>query len=611
MKLKKLFSALLPIAVAFVSVAVSCENLDEGSDSVAGNATITGIVKDTEGNAISGVAVTTNKSDVTATTGADGAYTLSDIPAVTQMIKFEKTGYGTAAVTVPESRLAGGSAQVDAIMEFAQAVISGKVLDAMSDNAPVEGATVTLNGTKTATTDAEGKYKFEGLTIQDYVLVISKSGIGQATVNLTKDMFSDEGVIEVEDIALSLELLPGLSLTQLKKCQPWYGNEFRGGKGNGGGEVDWSTVFMSAAFTPWPSSKVENQNEGYTLQIRNDEADRTNPGNLETFDTYFYGRKLITADNCVMTIYCRTHQSPAFWAVMVVDLYAAEPEAVRLGDIHEYSSGDNKEFEYDLSDYIGKEVVIAIGHYRHDTGDYWRQFVIRKVSFAKEKCLGDRFLPGTEVAGLEGWHMTQEMVRSTMPQELNSFSGIPATGNMETPLEPQGWYGYRRWNGTNHLLANWNLMFVSKDMEPTATEGFVIKTKDDKDADYNVPESYIYAKFNIEAGHNTIDFKCRNFDANKATTFRFTVIDEDCNVSALDPVSNTAANASAVENGNGCWQFIHENGGPGAPDDYAKFTYDLSAYNGKSVVVAIGVHKGVVENQDGEQKLCVYGVDIR
>lgn len=546
---------------------------------------------------------------MTATTGADGTYVLVDVPAVTQMVVFEKDGYGKAAVTVPESRLAGGAAVVNAVLEFAEAVIQGKVFDAMANNAPVEGATVTLNGAKETKTDATGAYKFEGLTLQDYTLVISKQGIGTATINLTKDMFGDDAVINVDDVSLSLEILRGLSLTQLKNCQPWYGNEFRGGKGNGGGVVDWSTVFMSAAFTPY--GDVENQKEGFTLRIMNDEESRKNPADMEVFDTYFYGRKLITEDNCHMTIYCRTHQSPAYWAVQVVDLTASEPAAVKIGDIHEYSSGDNKEFEYDLSDYVGKEIVIAIGHYRHDTGDYWRQFVIRKVSFAKEKCLGDNYLPGAEVAGLEGWHMTQEMVRSTMPQELKTFSGLPSTGNAELNLDPQGGNGYRRWNGSNHILANWNLMFVSKDMEPAVNEGFVIKTTHGVPANYNTPESYFYGKFAVEAGKNTMDLICRNFDGSKPTTFKVTAITEDGEVVHLSPIENTASNASAVENGNGCWQFIHEDGGPGVPQDYATFTYDLSEFNGKKVVIAVGIYKGVTENQDGEQKLCVYGVNLR
>ena len=178
-------------------------------------------------------------------------------------------------------------------------------------------------------------------------------------------------------------------------------------------------------------------------------------------------------------------------------------------------------------------------------------------------------------------------------------------------LEPQGGLGYRRWNGSNHILANWNLMFVSKDMEPAVSEGFVIKTTHGAKANYDLPESYFYAKFDIEAGANTMDLICRNFDANKMTTFKVVAITEDSVAAPVEPSANTAANASAVENGSGCWQFIHENGGPGAPENYAKFTYDLSAYNGKSVVICIGVYKGVTENQDGEQKLCVYGVEIR
>lgn len=609
MELKRFFKALLPIAAVMgMMAAVSCEDQIEGSDADAGTAVISGTVTDTEGLPVSGVTVSTNKSDVTATTASDGTYSLADVPAVTQMVVFEKAGYGTAAVTVPASRLSGGSATVNAILEFAQAVIQGKVFDAMANNAPVEGATVTLNGTKTATTDASGAYKFEGLTIQDYTLVISKKGIGEATINLTKDMFGTDAVINVEDVALSLEILRGLSLTQLKNCQPWYGNEFRGGKGNGGGVVDWSTVFMSAAFSCY--GDIEYQNEGFTARIVNDDNGKKNPADPDMFDSYFYGRKLITEDNCLMTVYCRTHQPDVHFGVQVVDLSAEEPAAVKVGDTQIHKSGDNMEFEFDLSPYIGKEVVIALGQYRMATGDYWHQFVVRKVSFAKEKCLGDSYLPGTEISGLEGWHLTQEMVRSTMPQELKTFSGLPTTGN-DLNLEPQGGLGYRRWNGSNHILANWNLMFVSKDMEPAAGEGFVIKTTHQVPANYDLPESYFYGKFAVEAGKNTMDLKVRNFDASKATTFKVTVITEDCTVAHLAPVSNTAANASAVENGNGCWQFIHENGGPGAPDDYAKFTYDLSAYDGQNVVIAVGVYKGVTENQDGEQKLCVYGVDLR
>ena len=600
----------MSLALAFgMTALVSCEQEQPNGEGPVGTADITGTVTDTDGAPVSGVSVSTSASeDITAVTSSDGTYKLADVPQTTQMVKFEKEGYGTAAVTIPASKFVDGTAKANVIMEFAQAVIRGKVLDAMNNNAPVEGATVTLNGAKTTTTAADGTYVFEGLTLQNYTLVISKSGVGQATVNLTKDMFNAEGVIVVEDVALSLEILRGLSLTDLKNCQPWYGNEFRGGKGNGGGVVDWSTVFMSAAFSCY--GDIEYQNEGFTARIVNNDEGKKNPADPDMFDSYFYGRKLITEDNYLMTVYCRTHQAPVIFGVQVVDLSASEPVAKKVGENQTHPSGDNTEYVFDLSEYVGKEVVIAIGQYRMATGDYWHQFVIRKVSFAKEKNLGDGYLPGTEVAGLEGWHMTEEMVRSTMSQELKSFSGLPTTGS-DMNLEPRGGLGYRRWNGSNHILANWNLMFVSKDMEPAVSEGFVIKTTHGAKANYDLPESYFYAKFDIEAGANTMDLICRNFDANKMTTFKVVAITEDSVAAPVEPSANTAANASAVENGSGCWQFIHENGGPGAPENYAKFTYDLSAYNGKSVVICIGVYKGVTENQDGEQKLCVYGVEIR
>jgi hypothetical protein len=36
--------------------------------------------------------------------------------------------------------------------------------------------------------------------------------------------------------------------------------------------------------------------------------------------------------------------------------------------------------------------------------------------------------------------------------------------------------------------------------------------------------------------------------------------------------------------------------------------YDLSAYKGQDVVIALGVYKGATK--DGEQKLCIYGIEM-
>ena len=74
---------------------------------------------------------------------------------------------------------------------------------------------------------------------------------------------------------------------------------------------------------------------------------------------------------------------------------------------------------------------------------------------------------------------------------------------------------------------------------------------------------------------------------------------------ALTPVSNSAKSAKATTNG--CWEFVHEQGN-GTPTDYAEFVYDLSKFKGQDIVIALGVYKG--ETRDGEQKLCIYSVDM-
>src|SRR5690606_37395381 len=151
----------------------------------------------------------------------------------------------------------------------------------------------------------------------------------------------------------------------------------------------------------------------------------------------------------IMSVRLRTHNadeaSPAYFGVQVVDLSAAEPAAVKIGENETYGSGDYADFEFDLSNYIGKEVVIAIGIYRQATGDYWKQLVLRAIRFADKKVENLDWLPGTEV--VEGWKLTQEMVRSTMPHTKTSFSDIsPVGGNRDNYFD-----GYRSWREVDHV----------------------------------------------------------------------------------------------------------------------------------------------------------------
>lgn len=398
------------------------------------------------------------------------------------------------------------------------------------------------------------------------------------------------------------DVLPNLTAEDLANADKWYYNEYRGGRNSDAyPHWDWSTDYMCALNF---QGAWDEQNEGTTLQIRNSGDEQNNPADLDHFDSFVYGSKKITADNNILSLRIRTHNadeaSPAYFGVQVVDLSDATPTAVKIGDTKTYGSSDYTDFDFDLSAYIGKEIIIAIGIYRAETGDYWKQFVLRAIRFANTKVEGTNWLPGTEV--ITDWHLTQEMVRSTMPQTKSSFTGIsPVSGNRDNYKD-----AYRSWRTVNHVANEWTYVPLNKDPEVFPSEGYLIKTRGNTAINTLVPESYIYAKFAITSNNNQLILKARTFGSNY-TFFKLTVIEEDGTVSFIAPTSNTAQEASAADDG--CWKFKNDAGGTSDPDSYASFVYNLSQFNGSNVVLAFSVHKGESTNTD-ENKLAFYSIDM-
>lgn len=614
MKQKKLLRVLLT-AVMFAGMAAmagSCSDDKTQSSGPVERGPVTGVVLDDLGAPLAGVAVTVSDVELTtitgvsgtATTDAEGKYSIGNVPVTTHIVSFTKKDYQSVDITITAGNFnAEKTAQVDARMVYAAAKITGTVTDAKNNSAPLPGVTVSISDTQKATTDADGKFLFENLVLESYTVTFTLKDYTTVTRKITTDDFAD-GILATLDVEMGgKELLPGMTATDLKKTDIWYYNEYRGGKGNGGGKVDWSVVYMSTLnfWGAW-----ENQNEGCTLQIRNSGDEQKNPASTDVFDSFVYGRKVITDDNKIMTLMVRTHNAsddaPAYFGVQVIDLTADEPENRKLSDLT-HASGDYKDYDFDLSEYIGKEVVIAIGIYRQQTGDYWKQVVLRHISFAADKNSGDDYLPGTEVPRLEGWHMTQGMVRSTLPNPNRTFTGITPSG-MDVSKDNRN--GYNAWREIGHIGAEWAFMYVNKDVEPTPGEGFIIKTRGDAPQSTTLPESYFYAKFAIAEGCNHLTFRTRTFEKDNPTYFKMTAIDEDGNVTFLQPVSHKADMAEAAADG--CWKFKNNKGGTGNPDDYATFEYDLSQFNGRNVMLAIGVFKG--DAVGGEQKLCFYSLDF-
>lgn len=602
MTIKTFFKTCLVTAVlgSFVLAGTSCQK-DE-TPAGEGNGTITGTVTNADGDPIDGVSVSASNSESTATTGADGTYTLSNVPVATLSVTFEKEGYQTNSITVPASRFSNGTATVNATLTVAGAKITGTVLDGANENAPLEGATVTLNNGTSATTGSDGTFTIENLTVRDYTLSVSAEGYIESTAAVAETDFDNEETTATVSVTLyKTVLLPGLTLADLQNADIWYYNEYKGGRnGDNYPMFDWSSDYM--ATLDFRGAWAE-QNEGTAIQIQNNEEQQSNPADHNNFDSFVFGRKMITDDNKIMSLKIRNFKEneqsvDTEYGVTVIDMTAAEPSAVKLGENKTINSESYVDVEFDLSEYIGKEIVIAIGTYRAETGNYFRQLCIRRIAFASTAVKEWDWLPGTEVSGLDGWHMTEEMVRSTMANsKYTTFTGVSKVSGSRDEYAT----AYQSWRGLGHIAAEWSLVPVNKDAEPFPTEGFVIKTRGNVTPNLDTPESYFYIKYPVEAGKNKMTLKARSFSEANSTWFRLTVIDEDMTVTHILPASHKADSYS--EEDENFVKFNHRNGTADAPDGYATFTYDLSAFDGKEVILALGVYVG--EQNGDENKLCI------
>ena len=324
--------------------------------------------------------------------------------------------------------------------------------------------------------------------------------------------------------------------------------------------------------------------------------------------------KLITEDNNIMTVRARTfadRDGATVWNVSVVDMSAAEPTAVKLGEDITSENTDYEDYHFDLSAYNGKEIVIAVGVYCAEA-EKEKHFAIKRINFTKEEMTGWEWIRGTDVPGLEGWHMTQEMVRSTMVNEKTQFSGVTTVSSDDRTA------AFQSWRENDHIGATWGFTVITKDTEIFAGQGAIIKTRGGSDYTVNtqVPESYFYSKFNISDANDQITFRLRTFGSN-FTFFKLTAISvDDMSVTHLTPSVkevHTAQSDGAVQGReeagpDGCWKFINDVGETSDPDSYATFSYDLSEFNGKDIVLCIGVFKGE-ENSD-ENKICFYSVEL-
>ncbi|MCS6938877.1 MAG: carboxypeptidase-like regulatory domain-containing protein, partial [Roseiflexus sp.] len=151
----------------------------------ANRCTISGRVTDGAGRGVAGATV--RAGERSATTDADGFYTLSGLPSGTYTLTATLSGYQIT----PVSRTVTVTGDVSG-QDFSATPLTYRISGRVSDSAGrgVAGATVRA-GERSATTDAEGFYMLTDLPAGVYTLTISKSGCiiapAQRTVTLPPD----------------------------------------------------------------------------------------------------------------------------------------------------------------------------------------------------------------------------------------------------------------------------------------------------------------------------------------------------------------------------------------------------------------------------------------
>lgn len=605
--------SILLTAVLLVLTAACVRESSRGywDDSSSGTATVTGVITDTFGQLLEDVDIyfhgTNMQREVRYVTFSDwdGTFRMENLPSNARYVTFSLPGYATVAYTIDTRRFGKGEEIVlNPVLEFSNARIRGRVLSAV-DGSPLAGIRVDC-GVEASTTDADGNFEISSLTLKDYTVTytISDGSIYQKDVAL--EDFVDS-VVELPTVRLGGdEILPGMKWQQLADAPLWLANNYRGSTGFSGIN-HWSVGYMSA-FPFYGDYRYEA--EGCALVNITEQYENPDP---DQFICYTYGRKFIDEGNKIFSVNLRTHYAtsaePAHFGVKVLNLTDGATSMEDAGR-NTYAGSDYSSFSFDLSKYVGKEVIIAFGIYW--TANMYHQ-VSRRFCFASAPVKGDDALPGTPIPGAEWRGFTRENLTSMMANPGTVFSGnnfglnnTDGDHGARRVHNPGGEQGFSLWAGTNQMMMSWALQYINKEVEPVNEQGYTLKTRSGADSDYYTPESYIYSRFHITDANDRLHLYIRTFSSANPTVFKVTAVPlATCKAAALTPVSNTAD--TAVSANSGCWSFIHEKGN-GNPAEYAEFVYDLSEYSGQDIVLAVGIHKG--SSRSGEQKLCFCKIEM-
>ncbi|MBI3090154.1 MAG: carboxypeptidase regulatory-like domain-containing protein [Candidatus Tectomicrobia bacterium] len=151
------------------------------------------------GDPIANATVTTDPATQSATTAADGTFTLSNVPAATYTVQASAEGFVTARladITVASQQ----TAQANLTLDRATGTISGRVV-ASDDATAVQGAAVSLDVAGfSATTSAAGSYTIERVPVGSYTVSVTAGNFQAAMQTQVAVM---EGATTTVDFSLT------------------------------------------------------------------------------------------------------------------------------------------------------------------------------------------------------------------------------------------------------------------------------------------------------------------------------------------------------------------------------------------------------------------------
>lgn len=363
------------------------------------------------------------------------------------------------------------------------------------------------------------------------------------------------------------DILPGLTFSQMQNAKTLDYDYYQGYRAHN----------ILRSFAKSNPLRSEEQDQGDTIRvIENSEKSETE------FNGYIYGVRTIREATKIMTVNMRTHDTSndTIFGVMVVDLESGARELI--GGLRTSRQNTYSDFTFDLTEYVGKRVLIATGIFYTDDCTRWDvQYVIHHIRFCElgsdwgstVDILAGNLLKNTDVAG----------------QSINDFVG-----------------SFNDKDKSNYIFSKWGTAsknFASADYEMKATEGALIKTRNDE---RNVENCvFLYSKFAITEQNSYLRFKARGFGG-KIPELAVTVYSLGAGGEVVEQIITPDIlafdlNGNQVTDMGGGWI-----SGTWSTDNYTQFKWDLSGFEGKNVVIMIGLRN----TQGGENKIAIQEIHL-